>query len=857
MVQLPIDPVLPEILAAVAEHRSAVIVAPPGAGKTTRVPPALLGSGLLAPDHPSVVVLQPRRIAARATAERIADENAWTVGREVGFQVRFERRLGPKTRLQIVTEGILTRRLLADPYLDGVGAVVLDEFHERSLHADLALAFLREIRESVRDDLILVVMSATLDPGAVASYLGRCRIVHAPGRSFPVEIEYQPPSGRVALHDQVAAAAGRVVSQSKSGDVLVFLPGMDEIRRSARRLEPLALEHDLRVLPLHGSLPVPQQDEALRPSSRRKVVLSTNVAETSLTIEGIAVVIDSGLVRRARNDPARGLDRLELGRISRASAEQRAGRAGRLGPGRCIRLWSQRDERGMRAFELPEVHRLDLCEAILALHAWGKTDASAFPWFDPPSRESIVAAENVLAELGALAGSPPRLTEIGERLLCLPLHPRLGRLLFAAAAAGCLREGATIAAMLAEKDFFVSSFDRRRAPALWAGSDLLIRLDALAQVEAARFHAAGAAGIDAVTARRVAAARDQLLRLGRRLPQVDNPQRAVDGGEDELLRIALLAYPDRVARRREPGSRAALMVGGRGVVLDPSSVVGDAAFFVGLDARDDPGSPRNEVRVRLASAIRVEWLAELFPASIRRTRAARYDPARERVAGVESTWYRDLLIEEKLIGRLDPIDTAEALASALRGGALALVRQNQSAAAWLDRLECLRQWVPEGEWPDFSEDDLWNLLRDLCAGRSGLEELRSIPLVPILQSRLSRDQQRAIDELAPETLAVPSGSRHRLAYEPGRPPILAVRLQELFGWTDTPRIAGGRVEVLLHLLGPNYRPVQITTDLRSFWSTTYFQVRKDLRARYPRHAWPDDPLRARAEARGGRRPAGP
>ncbi|MBX6315807.1 MAG: ATP-dependent RNA helicase, partial [Isosphaeraceae bacterium] len=558
MTPLPIDPLIPEILACLRVGTNLVIVAPPGAGKTTRVPPALVKAELWSRDHPALMMLQPRRIAARAAARRIAEENGWTLGEEVGYQVRFEKKVGPRTRLRVVTEGILNRQLLADPFLEGIGAVVLDEFHERSLHTDLAIALLREVQQSVREDLRLIVMSATLDVEPIARFLGNCPVMRAEGRPYPIEISYHPFPPHTPLPEKVARAVGRALEMGgpgAPGDLLVFLPGAEEIRRSARELEPLARARDLLVLPLHGSLPAEEQDRALRPADRRKVVLATNVAETSLTIEGVSTVIDSGLARYARHDPARGLDRLELGRISRASAAQRAGRAGRTGPGRCLRLWAEREARGRPPFAAPEIPRGALAATVLALHAWGQADPATFGWFEPPPAEAIAGAERLLRMLGALEGEPPRLSPIGAKLLALPVPPRLGRLLLAASEAGWRHEGAALAALLSEKDIvpLASLPGRPDRPAARGRSDLLVRLDLLAEAERARFASAlRGRGIDPIAARQVARARDDLLRIGRRLGGPDRPIRG-EGEEEALLRLALLAYPDRVARRREPG----------------------------------------------------------------------------------------------------------------------------------------------------------------------------------------------------------------------------------------------------------------------------------------------------------------
>ena len=847
---LPIDSALPEILEAIRLHRRLVLIAPPGAGKTTRLPPALVTSGLLPPEHPNVAVLQPRRVAARSVAARIGEENGWTLGEEVGYQVRFERKIGPRTRLRVATEGILNRQVVADPFLEGVGAVVLDEFHERSLHTDLALALLKEVRDSVRDDLVLVVMSATLDAEPVAAFLGGAPIVRVEGRTFPVEITHRGNDGS-PLPDRMARAITDALDTSPDrGDVLAFLPGAEEIRRTARLLDPVAGRHDLLVLPLHGSLPSEEQDRALRPSDRRKVVLATNIAETSLTIDGVTTVVDGGLARYASFEAERGVDRLELGRISRASATQRAGRAGRTRPGRCVRLWSDREERGMAEADVAEVHRVDLSGALLALHAWGHAEPSRFGWFERPAADRIEAAERVLTMLGAL-DEGGHVTAIGHRLVDIPTPPRLARLLWEANAAGLRRDGAALAALLAEKDILARSGPRAR-PESHATSDVLIRLDRLAETEVGRFHPGlRDRGIDPAAARRVAQARDDFLRISRRWPEIPPP--GPEGAEDILLRLLLVAFPDRVCRRRASDPMAGLMVGGRGVRLEPDSVVREGDLFLALDPRDDGRGPSREARVRISSLVRAEWLDDLFPGSVVREKSARFDEARRRVVGLHVVRYRDLAIEEDQHVALDPALASKVLAEALILRGLEFIREQEAASSWLARFELLARAMPEHDWPPLDDAAVAELIEQAARGRRTVEEVRQAPWVDLLRGRLSYAQACLMDQEVPEALTVPSGNRVKLRYESGKPPVLAVRLQELFGWTGTPRVAGGRVAVLLHLLGPNYRPVQVTDDLRSFWSHAYFQVRKDLKNRYPKHAWPDDPLSARAEAK-GRRP---
>jgi ATP-dependent helicase HrpB len=830
MLQLPIDAYLPEIIAAARTARALVIVAEPGAGKTTRVPPALLSGGILDGAHPALVMLQPRRVAARAAAARIAAEQRWTIGNEVGWHVRFDKTVGPRTRLRVLTEGILTRQVIDDPFLEGIGGVILDEFHERSIHTDLTIALLREVRQTVRPDLVLIVMSATLDAAPVAKFLGDCPITNVPGRTYPVEVAHAPVPSADPLPQRLAGAL-RDELERGDGDVLAFLPGVFEIDRSAAEIAGMADRHRLKVVPLHGSLPPDQQMRALEPSEHQKVILATNIAETSLTIEGVKTVIDSGLARVAGFDAERGLDRLDLKRISKASAIQRAGRAGRTGPGRCVRLYTAREFHSMSDFELPEIRRVDLAGTVLSLHAWGKTDLRGFGWYDSPSEEALAAAERLLAMLGALdAATNGRITPIGQQMVSLPVHPRLARLLVAAAENECLDDGAAMAALLSERDIAPIERGRDRVPATQGASDLLLRFDLIRQSP------------------QVSRVRDELVRVGRYVKPSKKPSPRL--GEEALLKLPLLAYPDRVCRRRENDPSAAVMVGGSGARLAPESVVRQYEFFVALDARRDDRNPRSEASVRIASAIEMSWLEELFPQAISRTRELTFDPARQRVVALGMTKYHDLVLREDSDAPVDPEKAGHVLAAALRDSAAERLAADESAGNLLARLDLLKRHMPEHRWPTI---DTAEILEEMCQGKRSVEELNRVSSAPFILAHLPYPLDRLLDEHAPATIEVPTGNRIKLQYAIGQPPVLAVRLQEMFGLLDTPRIAGGRMPVTLHLLGPNYRPVQITNDLRSFWKTTYFQVRKDLRVRYPKHSWPEDPLTAPPQAKGSRR----
>ena len=867
MVPLPVDSLIPDLVRVFRSERSAVVIAPPGSGKSTRIPPGLLFSGLLPGETPAIAMLQPRRVAARAVAERIADEQKWTLGLEVGYQVRFERKTSAATKLRVMTEGILTRQLLHDPFLDRVGGVILDEFHERSLHSDLALAWLREIQQTVRPDLRLLVMSATLDAGPVAEFLGGCSILHVEASTYPVAMSYLPSVGtRVPVAVQAAQAVERVLNPEGAtnpsrSNVLVFLPGAAEIRSAARLLAPVSGRLGVDILPLHGSLPQAEQDRALAVSGVRKVILATNIAETSLTIDGVNTVIDTGLARFSVLDADRGIERLELGKISRASADQRAGRAGRQGPGRCVRLWSEREHQRRPTFEIPEICRVDLAAPLLGLYAWGCRDPLEFGWFETPPVSSIDAANRLLTLLGAIEGG--QITPLGELMLKLPVHPRLARLLIAATAWDVADLGVLCVALIEEKDVLASRVFTRSLPGQTrnnsgiersSGSDLEDRLEAFETALNYRFaESLQQSGIDVSAAYRVNLVRQDLTRVVRQIQSkavalapecpTDDPAR------DALQILPLVAYPDRVCRRRSQDPLSGVMVGGRGVRLNAGCQVRTGDFFVAIRLTENrPGTPTGrEANVQIATAIEANWLETLSPGSISQSRDIRFDPERGRAVAVASTHYLDLLISEQTHGAVDPEEAATALAIALLPRAEEILRSDPEASSLINRVMYIRQH--DMKFPEITPEILGDLLKEACSGRATLREVQGQPMSPHLIRWLGHANYRSLAELAPEFLMVPSGSRIPITYEPGRPPTLAVRLQELFGWHDTPRIAGGKDPLLLQILGPNHRPVQLTSDLKSFWTTTYLQVRKDLRGRYPKHDWPEDPWTALPSSR--------
>lgn len=824
---LPIDAVLPQLLDAWRTGPSVVLQAPPGAGKTTRVPLALLDAGLAGSGR--TFILEPRRLAARAAARRMAGERGQRIGQDVGYHVRFDKQWNESTRIVAVTPGILLRMLHDDPFLESASTIIFDEFHERGLESDLALGAVRLIQQNVRPELRVVVMSATLETDAVAHYLGDCPIVTGTGRTYPVELRYEPRSDEQPWSAAITGAVERVLDTT-DGDILVFLAGWNEIRQTARELEPLARECDLAVLPLHGELTAEEQDAALLPQSRRKVVLATNVAETSVTVGGVTAVIDTGLARQLTYDAAIGLDRLGLTPISQASAEQRAGRAGRTGPGICVRLWSELSQRARAPRTEPEIRRVDLTGAVLHVLALGERDVRRFPWLEPPKDAAVDQAFMLLRRLGAL--DDMGLTKLGRALARIPVHPRLARLLVEGQRVQDTKRTALAAALLAERDPFLRSRTGVQVPATF--SDLVDCVEALEEFERSGRETTRHGSLNAGAARFLLRARDQFLQSLR--TESPPPTVQIDHHQSEVLPQALLAaYPDRLARRRRPCDSRGVMVGGRGVRLAPLSGVVEPELFLCLDV--DAGD--NEAWVRQASGVRREWLVDRLVSAV----DVEFDPATERVVARKRLTYEDLIVEESPATPPDNDVTARLLADVAAKNLERVMPSSDSAAAsFLTRARCLTQWLPELGLPVFNDAALCSLLPALCQGCRSFDDLRQADWLGALQGRLTYSQHQAIEREAPERIQVPSGACIVLSYQLGRAPVLAVRIQELFGMKETPRIANGRIRVLLHLLAPNFRAQQVTDDLASFWINTYPQVRKDLRARYPKHAWPEDPL---------------
>jgi ATP-dependent RNA helicase HrpB len=864
---LPVAGVLAE--AVLASRGGAVIVtAPPGSGKTMLVPAAVLDD---LPNDQKVVLVQPRRMAARAVARRIAHLRGGRVGEEVGYQVRFDAQVSRDTRLIVVTTGILLRRLLDDIVLDGLGAIVLDEFHERTIEIDLVLGMLVRIRQTLRPDLRIVVMSATLSAEPVSRMLGGCPLIHAEGRRFPVQVRYLRRGEKRSLEEHVAAQLPYALRETV-GHVLVFLPGVGEIMRCQRALAPLADREGHMLMPLYGDLSAELQDQVLDDIGRRKIILSTNVAETSLTIEGVTAVIDSGQARQLQVSAATGLPRLEMVSISQASAEQRAGRAGRTAPGICWRLWEESSHRGRPVADTPEILRSDLSESVLQLLALG--EHHDFPWLDPPPPEAIENAYKLLRLLGAVEAkqletlpSPalPRneeaitrtvsrsnegvsITPLGRMLVRIPAHPRLARLLLAGAEHGVLRETSIAAALLSERDPFRSVGRSSNAPREYgqvrSRSDIVDRVLALQAFHAGRPVDDRALELQPGAGHNVLRAADQLYRLA----DFPRAQRA-EQLDEALMRALLDAFPDRLARLRAGTQDRALLVGGRGVRIDGSSRVRGEPLFLAIELNDVGG----EARARLISAIERDWLpAEM----LERREEVFFNPGKGQVEARLRTYWIDLMLDEAPVAISNKSAAADLLAQQARHQLDQLLPAADTGAGhFLARVRWLAEAMPDLRLPRLDEADLQQLLPEMCYGLRSLDEIRNADWLSILQSKVGYDRLAEIDRLAPAHLELPNGNRHSITYEAGKTPVLAVRIQEVFGVAETPRIAGGRVPLLLHLLGPNHRPQQVTADLASFWQNGYPEVKKELRRRYPKHSWPDDPLSTPATRSGLKRDA--
>jgi ATP-dependent helicase HrpB len=837
--ELPVRQALPELLQALDQQGTAVLSAPTGSGKTTLIPLLLLDRPWLAGQR--ILMLEPRRLAARGAAGYMAQLLGERVGERVGYRVRLDNRVSARTRIEVITEGILTRRIQQDPLLDGVGLIVFDEIHERSLHSDLALTLALDVRRSVRPDLRLLAMSATLAGEPLSRFLDAAPRIESLGRSHPVEVEYLPRLAAQGGPVEVCLKGIGRALRERAGDILVFLPGGGEIRRLATRLEGLAADQGLLVCPLYGDLGFEAQQQAIRPDpeGRRRLVLASSIAETSLTIEGIDTVVDSGWGRMPRFDPNSGLGRLVTLRVSRASADQRAGRAGRLGPGHCYRLWDHATQQALRPHDDPEILHADLAPLALELARWGEPDPSRLSWLDPPPAGAYAQARSLLRALDAV-DPKGRITPDGERMARLPLHPRLAHMLLQAQEQGQARLASDLAALLNERDPI------RAGPGGERSCDIEDRLRLLALWRRDGDAALRASGVSA-------AACGRLDRIGRQWRRNLGTTPETDSAAWSPGALLALAYPDRIAKRRAGAGSGYLLASGRAASLPEQDGLNASEYLVAaaLDAGQTQG------RIHLAAALAESELRALLGSHISVSERVFWDAERELVAARREERLGALLLNAEPLPRPDPQRVRPVLLDAIRSLGLDCLPWSPQARDLQARIAFSAALEPEEGWPQtenarlLAELDKWlgPFLGDIRR-RSDLERL---DLAEILRQRMDWRQQRRLEELAPTHLQVPSGSRKRLDYSGEGPPALAVRLQEMFGQAETPRIGAGRVAVVLHLLSPAQRPIQVTQDLRGFWDRTYTEVKKELKGRYPKHHWPDDPWQAVPTARAKRR----
>ena len=835
---LPIRGLLPEVVRTLDEAGSGVLVAPPGAGKTTTVPLALLEPPWLG--DRKVLMLEPRRLAARAAARRMSSLLGESdAGGTVGYRVRMDTRVSRRTRIEVVTEGVLTRMLQSDPTLDDVGVVIFDEFHERSLHADLGLALCLQSRSLFRDDLRVLVMSATLEAEPVARLLDDAPVLRSEGRQYPVETHYLERPVEGWIEPVVVRTVVGALTETE-GDILVFLPGAGEIRRTRERLDEADLPEHVKVHTLHGSLSRDEQDRAINPSApgERKVVLASAIAETSLTIEGVRVVVDSGLMRVPRFDPGSGMSRLETLRVTRDSADQRRGRAGRLAPGVCYRLWTEGEDRGLVPQRTPEILEADLAPLAMDLAAWG-AQPHELKWLDPPPEAAYAQARELLAEL-ELLDPDEGLTGTGRQVAGLGVHPRLGRMLLRARELGLVRLGSELAALLGDRDIL-------RARGRAADADLRLRIEALrtgrVPLGGHQVHRGG-----------LARARKEARHWRKVLTGTGGREGSGGGatgsagarGEGDLGWtgvLAGLAYPDRIGRRREGRRGRFLLRTGRGARFHESQTLEAAEWLVAVEV-EGRGA---EARIFRAAALEAEEVEEHFASRVREVEEVVWDPEAERVRAHRVRKLGAVELMRAPLADPDPHEVARALLEGVRSRGVEVLPWTKGLRQLRERMHFLHHHLPE-EWPDSSEEALlgeaeeW--LLPFLAGMKSLDDLQRLDLREALLSRVPWEARARLERWAPTHLEVPSGSRIPVDYSNPRAPALAVRLQEVFGLTQTPRIAGGRVALTMRLLSPAHRPVQVTGDLASFWREAYFDVRKDLRGRYPKHYWPEDPLDA-------------
>jgi len=848
---LPIYELESRLVAAVRAQGRLIVQAPTGSGKSTQVPQMLLRHGLLG-ERGEVVVLQPRRLAARLLARRVAEEVGTRLGDLVGYQIRLDSRVSEQTRIRFVTEGILLRQMTFDPALRGISTLVFDEFHERHLYGDISLARALQIQGTTRPDLRIIVMSATLDAALLRDYLAPCEVLTSEGRTFPVAIEYLPKAVNYE-HDPVWSVVAREcarIAARTTGDLLVFLPGAFEISRTVQEIQGSHALRGFACFPLHGELPPDQQDRAVARYDTRKIIVSTNVAETSLTIDGVTAVVDSGLARIARYDPHRGINTLLIERIAVASADQRAGRAGRTAPGVCLRLWTEKEHAQRAPQELPEVKRLDLAEVVLTLKAAGIEDIAAFPWLEKPEPKALERAETLLVDLGAVAapaagagGAGGAITPLGRRMLKFPMHPRYARMFLAAEEQGCVRSVALMAALTQGRNFLLRHVDKRTAEAreeLFGDeheSDFFLLMRAWRYADKAGYQpdACRRLGIHIQGVRQVGPLFEQFLEIAA-AEGLDPAERRIDG--EAVRKCVLTGFSDHLARRLDEGTLRCELVHGRRGMLSRESVIQRAPLFVAAEITEIESRGEVTTVLGLCTAVEEAWLQELFPGDFHDQAGVWYDEAMRRVVARKERRFRDLVLESKQTA--DEPAAGEAAAILTREvlkGRIQLGEWTEAVEHWITRVNCLARWWPELEVNPITPADRATLIEQVCYGSYGARELKDKPVMPVLQDWLLPEQLAVLDTYLPERIVMANGRKARVTYHPEGPPVLSARIQELYGVEARFTLGHGRVPVKIEVLAPNQRPIQVTDDLTNFWREQYPKIKAELSRRYPRHEW--------------------
>jgi ATP-dependent helicase HrpB len=803
----------------------------------------LLDAGILGDKQ--VFILQPRRLPTRLLASWVAKARGVNLGDEVGYQMRLDSLVSPATRICYVTEGVLLRRMLSDPELRDVGAIIFDEFHERHIYGDITLARALDLQTSSRPDLKIIVMSATLDVGVIDKYLQPCAILSSEGRMHPVAVEYlSNPVTRTPVWELAAKELARLVREHEEGDALVFMAGTYEITRTLDAARAV-LGNNFAILPLHGELPPKEQDAAIAHSDRRKVVVATNVAETSLTINGIRLVIDSGLARVPRFDPYRGINTLLIEKISRAAADQRAGRAGRTAPGHCLRLWTAHQQTERPAQEVPEIKRLDLSEVVLTLKASGVTDLKAFRWIETPDPRALERAEALLSDLGAIDPASGAITDIGRRMLAFPMHPRYARMLLTAQGYKCVRPIALIAALTQGRDLLFRRGDNRQnetpddAKFQDAGSDFFVLMRAFRSARAANFdpQRCREMGINAQAARQTAAVFDQFLRIADE-EGLDTKERPVSS--EAIQRCVLVGFSDHLARRLDENSLRCELVHGRRGVL-PRACAIKAPLFVACEVREVESRSVHDrvfnVVLSLATAVKQEWLEEFFPEGFREFHSVVYEPALRRVVSRRELRFRDLVLEQQSSEQPPKEEAARILAREVASGRCVLDHWDDTVEQWILRVNRLHEWMPELGLPTIDNEQRESIVAHVCYGAVSAAAIKTRPVLPVVKSWLSEEQQSWVERYAPERIELPNRRRTKIVYSAENPPTVAARIQDLYGVKEGLWIANRRVPLRIEILAPSNRPVQITDNLSAFWRDTYPKLKEELRRRYPKHEW--------------------